>query len=560
MKKIILTVISLLMLFTVCAYAEGDDRSDVKYFKHVTGWYDVKCEKIYTEKETLRFHLDSDNMTENIGALAMPLNCTEKHIEYSSSDENVITVDKDGNVSASNSPGSATITMRCGDISTEVNAEVIRGVSGVSLSANDLTFYADRPAPSKISAIISPADATDKRVKWTSSDTSVASVSDDGTIMPCGLGTASIAATTEDGNFTAKCTVRVTIYNIPVRAVFIENAIEALRIGGDYRLTAYVYPENARNKGITWSSSDPNVVTVDANGNLRGISEGNAMISVTSNNGAEDTFTINIVPDDGQPFEFNVISRPVKERIAELAMPVIYSKYRTSFDSAVSTQLSKSPVLFGTNASPASAHDVEMYMNPANFNSGSAKYQFVVLSGSDGISEETLNAYLSGRGVLSGRGHDFKAAAKKNNISEIYLAVHASLESGSGTSALANGVEYNGTVVYNLFGIGAYDTDPVGEGAKYAYEHGWTDIEKAIYGGAQWISENYINGSSKQNTLYKMRWNPANPGVHQYATDVAWAVKQSGTIAALFSSLPDSQVNFDVPVYSGMAETPILYE
>lgn len=559
MKKIFLAVIPLLLFWTLTASAE-DNGTSVRYFRHVTGWYDVVCEKIYTEKKTVRFYLDSDNMTENIAAEAMPINASDKTLEYSSSDETIVSIDSRGNLTAKNTPGTADITITAGGVSTQVQVEVIRGVTGVSLSSKDVTFYADRPAPSRLTASIMPSDATDKKVTWESSDTSVASVDENGTVTPCGVGTATVTVTTNDGGFKAECIVRVTIYDVPVRAVFIENAIEALRINGDYRLTAYVYPENARNKSVSWSSSDPNVVTVDANGNLRGISEGNAMIAVTSNNGAEDTFTINIVPDDGTPFVFNMISRPVSERISELSMPVIYTNYKTTLDSAISTQLSKSPTVFTTNASAASKSDVEKYINPANFNSGSAKYQFAVLSGTNGISETAMNAYLSNKGVLSGKGKEFIAAAKSNNISEIYLAVHAALESGDGTSELASGVVYNGTTVYNMFGIGAYDKDPVGEGAKYAYEHGWTSIDAAIYGGAQWISENYINGSAKQNTLYKMRWNPANPGIHQYATDVAWAVKQARMICALFGAVPYANVNFDVPVYNGQNETPISYE
>lgn len=559
MRKIFLAVIPLLLFLTVSASAE-DNGTSTRYFRHVTGWYDVACEKIYTEKKTVRFYLDSDNITENIGAEAMPVNVSDKTLEYSSSDETIVSVDSEGNLTAKNTPGTAAVTVTSNGVSSQVQVEVIRGVTGVSLSSKDLTFYADRPAPSKLKASIFPSDATDKRVTWESSDTSVAAVDENGTVTPCGVGTAAITVTTNDGGFKAECIVRVTIYDVPVRAVFIENAIEALRINGDYRLTAYVYPENARNKAVSWSSSDSNVVTVDADGNLRGISEGNAMIAVTSNNGAEDTFTINIVPDDGMPFVFNMISRPVSERIAELSMPVIYTNYKSTLDSAVSTQLSKAPTVFTTNASAASKSDVEKYINPANFNSGSAKYQFAVLSGTNGLSETTLNAYLSNKGVLAGKGKEFIDAAKRYNISEIYLAVHAALESGDGTSELATGVIYNGTAVYNMFGIGAYDSDPVGEGAKYAYEHGWTSIEAAIYGGAQWISENYINGSAKQNTLYKMRWNPANPGIHQYATDVAWAVKQARTISALFGAVPYANVNFDVPVYSGQAETPISYD
>ena len=106
---------------------------------------------------------------------------------------------------------------------------------------------------------------------------------------------------------------------------------------------------------------------------------------------------------------------------------------------------------------------------------------------------QTLDSYLSGKGVLDGQGAAFKSAAEANNISEVYLVIHSCLESGNGTSELASGIDYNGTTVYNLFGIGAVDSSPVESGARYAYEHGWTSIEKAIEGGADWISDNYIN-------------------------------------------------------------------
>lgn len=560
MRKLLLAVILILFFCAAAAHAESDMLAGAPYMAHLTGWYNVECEKIYVQNSRPRFHLDSDDMSMNLGAYAMPIGSRKTPLTYSSSNESTIKVDENGNITAENKAGSAVVTISSDDISVEIPVEVIRGVSGVALSEKDLTFYADRPVPHKISAVISPSDASDKSVKWQSSDTSIASVDENGTITPVGVGTAKITAVTNDGGFKADCTARVTIYDIPVRAIFIENAIEALRINGDYQLTSYIYPQNARNKAMSWASSDPSVVTVDENGNLHGVSEGNAMITATASNGAEDTFTINIVPDDGNPFEFKVISEPISERIAKLSMPVVYSQYKHTLDSAIRTQLTKSPVIFTTFSSPASESDVRNYINPANFSSGSEKYQFALLDRTNGISETALNAYLSNKGVLSGKGSIILAAAKQNSISEIYLAVHAALESGNGASELARGIDFNGTVVYNLFGIGAYDKDPVNEGAKYAYEQGWTDIDKAIYGGAKWISENYINASSKQNTLYKMRWNPANPGVHQYATDIAWAAKQSKIIYAMFSSLPYADVTFDVPVYRGENEVPVSYE
>lgn len=129
---------------------------------------------------------------------------------------------------------------------------------------------------------------------------------------------------------------------------------------------------------------------------------------------------------------------------------------------------------------------------------------------------------------------------------------HALLETGHGTSKLATGVQLNGSKVYNVFGIGAYDSDPIGYGSLRALEEKWFTPEEAIIGGAAFIGNNYVKAG--QNTLYKMRWNPdsmANNGyaTHQYATDIGWASKQVHTIYNLYNSIGIGLNYVDIPVY-----------
>lgn len=112
--------------------------------------------------------------------------------------------------------------------------------------------------------------------------------------------------------------------------------------------------------------------------------------------------------------------------------------------------------------------------------------------------------------------------------------------------------------MYNLFGIGAVDKSPIDAGAEYAYKQGWTSVEKAIEGGAKWISENYINNSKYgQNTLYKMRWNPEKPAEHQYATDIAWASKQAKSMSSMFEAFPTAKYKFEIPRYSGQEKLEV---
>lgn len=180
------------------------------------------------------------------------------------------------------------------------------------------------------------------------------------------------------------------------------------------------------------------------------------------------------------------------------------------------------------------------------------------LSFYSGVSRDRLAAFLDGKGILSGKADTFITAARQYKVNELYLVAHACLETGYGTSQLATGVTYNGTRVYNMFGIGAYDSDAVGTGSKKAYNEGWTTPEAAIMGGAKWISENYINApQARQNTLYKMRWNPANPGQHLYAGDIAWAVSQAVIMEKLFANFTDVNMSYEVPVYAGSV-APVL--
>ncbi|WP_462419724.1 N-acetylglucosaminidase [Salinicoccus sp. Marseille-QA3877] len=134
---------------------------------------------------------------------------------------------------------------------------------------------------------------------------------------------------------------------------------------------------------------------------------------------------------------------------------------------------------------------------------------------------DILNEILKDKGILEGRGETFLEAQNLYDINVLYLISHTQVETGNGESELAQGVETDQTY-YNFFGIGAFDKQAVEAGSSYAEQEGWTSPEAAIIGGAEFISNNYVN--NYQNTLYKMRWNPEKPGTHQYATDIRWSV------------------------------------
>ncbi|PKE75644.1 hypothetical protein CW670_01720 [Macrococcoides caseolyticum] len=184
------------------------------------------------------------------------------------------------------------------------------------------------------------------------------------------------------------------------------------------------------------------------------------------------------------------------------------------------------------------------------------KYQFLDLGKSEGINAKTLNKLLVGKGALAGQGAAFAKAAQQFNINEVYLIAHAILETGHGSSRLANGLSINstntaitskGTKYFNMYGAKADDNNPEIGGIKYAKAEGWDNPSKAIVGGAKYVRSAYIDHG--QRTLHQMRWNPANPATHQYATDINWAAKNATIIANMYKTLGLDAVNYVIHEY-----------
>lgn len=487
-----------------------------------------------------------------IKAKVYPINLPDKKITWKSSDDNIANIDSGGNITAQN-PGKATLTamLYSQKKSATATLSVRQPVTGIFMPTSTITLYTGGEGR-LLQTEIFPKNATNQNITWKSKNTKIARVDENGRVKPVGVGMTEITATTEDGGFEAKCFVNVVNSYVDVQTLSEKNTdAMTIKVGDSVNAIVTVSPSNARNKTLKWSSDDTKIATVSQAGRIRGVSVGTANITVETTNGKKQTFTVNVTESDAKdPFNLN-------DEVSDLDTEgtVTYTSYDISFPQIIRIQMGLNPppkIWRNGGMSYATESETAEYMNPNSFYTDAYKYQFLDLSKPNNVSEETLNNYLADKGVMKGMGAAFIEAAKEYNVSEVYLVAHACLESGNGTSQLATGVEVNGTTVYNLFGIGAYDANPVGNGSQRAYSQGWTSVEAAIKGGAKWISENYVNSSDgRQNTLYKMLWNPENPGTHQYATDIGWAVKQAVSIEKIFSSFTDATLSFDVPVYSG---------
>ena len=145
-------------------------------------------------------------------------------------------------------------------------------------------------------ATITPANATNKNVTWSSSDISVATVSATGLVTAVKAGSATITVTSEDGakKATSKITVKaVTAAVVSVTGVTIDKTtVSDLQVGTGatkttQQLLATIAPTNATNKNVTWSSSDVSVATVSATGLVTAVKAGSATITATTADGAK---------------------------------------------------------------------------------------------------------------------------------------------------------------------------------------------------------------------------------------------------------------------------------
>jgi len=156
-------------------------------------------------------------------------------------------------------------------------------VTGVKLNKSTLSMIEGNSET--LTATITPTNATNNGITWTSSNTSVAIVSN-GKVTAKAAGTATITVTTVDGGYTASCVVTVTAVDttVSVTGVTLNKSAVSLEEGKTETLVATVAPSNATDNSVSWKSSNTGVATV-VNGKVTAISAGTAVITATTTDG-----------------------------------------------------------------------------------------------------------------------------------------------------------------------------------------------------------------------------------------------------------------------------------
>ena len=227
--------------------------------------------------------------SETLTATITPENATNQKVTWKSSNAAVASVDANGKVTGVKA-GEATITVTTDDGGKTATCKVTVSnkevkVTGVKLNKATLTLI--EGASETLTATVAPADATNQKVTWKSSNAAVATVDAAGKVTAVKAGEATITVTTEDGGKTATCKVTVNAAAVAVTGVTLNKATLSLIAGASETLTATVAPADATNKKVTWKSSNAAVATVDANGKVTAVKAGEATITVTTEDGAK---------------------------------------------------------------------------------------------------------------------------------------------------------------------------------------------------------------------------------------------------------------------------------
>ena len=231
-------------------------------------------------------------------AKVLPENATDKKITYTSNNPAVASVNEEGVITAL-SAGSAKITITASnDISKEINVTVTAvSVTDIvfdpALPGNPLLLSVGGTCP--IHAKVQPENATDKNLTYSSDNEAVAAVDAGGLIIGKAVGSAKITIKASNG-VSKEITVTVTTTPIPVTGIELSSGETAISVenGATRQIGAYVVPENATDKKLTYGSDNETVAVVNDNGLITAKGIGNTTITITAADGISKTVNLTV--------------------------------------------------------------------------------------------------------------------------------------------------------------------------------------------------------------------------------------------------------------------------
>ncbi len=259
--------------------------------------------------------MNQTNLTINVGEKHVlsvtiePANAKNKNVNWISSDESIVTVNANGGITGIK-VGTATISAitdnkKIAKCRVTVNNTNPIEVLPEKIELNKTSANLEVGETLTLKGTITPSNAKDKTIKWTSSNNSFATVNSDGMVTAKGVGEVTITAETINGK-KATCKIVVKKEVVPITKITLNKTSLNLVYNNSVTLTKTVTPTNAT-ENVTWESSNTKIATVDQNGKVTAMGVGTANIIVRSNGGIEAKCVVKVSPyikEDGYPYRY----------------------------------------------------------------------------------------------------------------------------------------------------------------------------------------------------------------------------------------------------------------
>lgn len=315
-----------------------------------------------------------------------PANATNKKVIYKSSNPKVATVDNNGLLTAV-SAGTCTITCTSVENNKKYDTCVVNVKSATtSISLSETTAIVNKGTTKKITATVNSTAATKPTVRWSSSNTNIATVNQDGVITAKATGNCTITATTSDGK-TAK--VALTVVQ-PITGIKLSSSNVALNVGGTKTLKETISPSNASSKTVEWISSNNNVATVKK-GIITAVGKGTCTITCKSKYYSNEKAVCTVTVSQPVTSVKIVSSLTLNENVTKQLSPTISPSNATNM--AVSYSSSNTSVATVNASGVVTAKTKGTCIITATSKDGSDKKGTCTLTVKKPVTNVTLNAH-----------------------------------------------------------------------------------------------------------------------------------------------------------------------
>ncbi len=247
--------------------------------------------------------IDRQNVSLYVGDTVVLSATANKQVVWASSDSDIATVNEYG-VVVGMKAGTANITARSvnGNF-TDTCQVTVKDVKSRILKLNQETLVIDCYATYQLNATMLPKTFAGTLIMWSSLNDNIAQVDSTGKVFACGVGSTIIRAANEDGSDIAVCQVKVMT---PITDVYFGYA-EEMYAGNLFPVSFfYTYPRNVSSQHLSWTSSSPDIISVDSDGTVYLNGVGSATITATTQSGASNSVTINSeLPEGGYVGDIN---------------------------------------------------------------------------------------------------------------------------------------------------------------------------------------------------------------------------------------------------------------